>query len=627
MNDRTRPPAARADHKRIIAALGVVFGDIGTSPLYAFRECFQPAHGIVVDRPNVFGLLSLIIWSLLLLISLKYVWIVLRADNRGEGGVLALSALLTSSTVNWRLWGPVSATGLIGAALFFGDGAITPAISVLSAMEGLSIAAPRLHHLVLPGAIAILTMLFMNQRRGTGAMGRLFGPVMLLWFITLATLGLRWIAVSPDVLFAIAPWHALRFLADNGFAGFAVLASVFLAVTGAEALYADMGHFGRTPIRRSWFRIVLPALVLNYLGQGALLLQDPGASANPFYGLAPTTLLGPLIILATCATVIASQAVISGVFSVTTQAINLGFLPRIQVLQSSQEEIGQVYVPLLNWLLFASTLLLLLGFRSSSALAGAYGIAVSSTMLITGVLVIMLMYNRNEPQRMFVMGMLVVGVAIEAVFFCSNMLKIDDGGWVPILFAVIAYSIMTTWDQGQRSLNWLIAKAQMPLRDFEALIARNAPHRVAGTAVYLTPDAQGMPLALLNNLRFNHVLHERNILLTFVKPEVPFVQPADRVEVQDLGSGLYRILAHYGFMERPDAILALQAAETAGIEYVPGSTVYIVGHENPEFSSTYGMPMWRRQMFAFMSRNSQFAAAHFRIPTHRLLDIGSPIRL
>ena len=418
-----RSPAAVADsrgdahRKLVIAALGVVFGDIGTSPLYAFRECLNPEHGIAVTQANILGLLSLILWSLVLIISIKYVAIVLRADNRGEGGVLALSTLLSSASSNWRLWAPVSAVGVFGAALFFGDGFITPAISVLSAMEGLAVATPRLQHFVVPGAVLILTVLFMVQRRGTGAMGRLFGPVTLVWFSTLALLGIRWIITKPDVVFAINPLYAVHFFIDNGVAGFVTLASVFLAVTGGEALYADMGHFGRPPIRRGWFMIVLPALVLNYFGQGALLLEHPSAISNPFYMMAPGWLLPLLIVLATAATVIASQAVISGVFSITRQALNLGYLPRLRVLHSSEEEIGQVYVPTLNWMLFAGTMTLIVTFQSSSALAGAYGIAISSTMLIDTILVIMLLRVRQEPHRRLVMAVLGLIVAVEAAFF------------------------------------------------------------------------------------------------------------------------------------------------------------------------------------------------------------------
>jgi KUP system potassium uptake protein len=611
----------------VIAALGVVFGDIGTSPLYAFRECFHPEHGIAVNEANILGLLSLILWSLILIISIKYVGIVLRADNRGEGGVLALSTLLSSASDNWRLWAPVSALGLFGAALFFGDGLITPAITILSAMEGLTVATPQLEHFVLPGALAVLTTLFLLQRRGTGAMGRLFGPATLVWFITLGLLGLRWVILHPTVIGALNPLHAVQFMVHNGVAGFITLASVFLAVTGGEALYADMGHFGRPPIRRGWFLIVLPALVLNYFGQGALLLANPGAVANPFYMMAPGWVLPFLIVLATSASIIASQAVISGVFSVARQAINLGYLPRLRVLHSSEEEIGQVYVPALNWMLFVGTLTLIIVFQSSSALAGAYGIAIASTMVIDSVLVIVLLRVRREPRHRPIIALLTAILAVELAFFLSNLLKFDDGGWLPIAVALIAYVLMTTWQEGRRTLNWLVAKEQMPVREFLAGIEEDPPHRVAGTAVYLAAEAGGVPRALLNNLKFNRVLHERNILLTFVRPEVPFVQPEQRVEVQDLGPGLHRVISRYGFMESPNVVAALRAAQEAGVPYQPEQTVYVVGRENPVFAAGSGMPLWRKRLFAFMGRNSQLAAIHFGVPSHRLLEVSSQVRL
>jgi KUP system potassium uptake protein len=605
----------------------VVFGDIGTSPLYAFRECLNPEHGIAVTQQNIIGILSLILWSLVLIISIKYVAIVLRADNRGEGGVLALSTLLSSASSNWRLLGPVGAVGVFGAALFFGDGFITPAISVLSAMEGLAVATPRLEHFVVPGAIIILTILFMVQRRGTGAMGRIFGPVTLVWFATLALLGIRWIVTRPDVVFAINPLYAVNFFLNNGWAGFVTLASVFLAVTGGEALYADMGHFGRAPIRRGWFVVVLPALVLNYFGQGALLLEHPSAISSPFYLMAPGWLLPVIIVLATAATVIASQAVISGVFSITRQALNLGYLPRLRVLHSSEEEIGQVYVPTVNWLLFAGTMTLILVFQSSSALAGAYGIAISSTMLIDSILVIMLLRVRQEARRGLLMAVLTFIVLVELAFFLSNLLKFDDGGWLPIAVAILVYVLMTTWQEGRRTLNWLVAKEQMPVRDFLALIEREPPHRVEGNAVYLASEAGGVPRALLNNLKFNRVLHQRNVLLTFVRPEVPFVSAENRVEIQNLGEGLCRIIARYGFMESPNVVSALRAAAGAGVPYVPEETVYVVGRENPIFAVGSGMPLWRKRLFAFMGRNSQLAALHYGVPSHRLLEVSSLVRL
>ena len=428
-------------------------------------------------------------------------------------------------------------------------------------------------------------------------------------------------------MLAINPLHAVQFFADNGVAGFVILSSVFLAVTGGEALYADMGHFGRAPIRRGWFLIVLPALMLNYFGQGALLLQNPQAITNPFYLLAPTWMLPLLIVLAAAATVIASQAVISGVFSVARQALNLGFLPRLRVLHSSEEEIGQIYVPAVNWMLFVGTMIVVLSFRSSAALAGAYGIAISSAMLIDGVMVLMLLHIRKETGRGALIALLTLLVMIDLAFFLSNMLKFDDGGWLPIAAAVIVYILMSTWQEGRRALNWQIAKEQMPVRDFLALMEKDPPHRVEGTAVYLASEAGGMPRALLNNLRFNRVLHERNVLLTFVRPEIPFVPPEDRVEVQNLGPGLCRVIARYGFMESPNVVAALRVAEEKGVAYEPEQTVYFVGRENPVFATGSGMPLWRKRLFALMGRNSQLAAIHFGVPSHRMLEVSSQVRL
>jgi len=612
--------------KLVLTALGVVFGDIGTSPLYAFRECFSPAHGIAVTSDNVIGLLSLVLWALTLVISIKYVGIIMKSDNRGEGGVLALSALTLAATRNWRAWTPVGVVGLFGAALFFGDGFITPPVSILGAMEGIGVAAPELSRFIVPAALIILTGLFVAQKRGTGAMGRAFGPVMLVWFSLLALLGLRWIIVYPDVLLAVNPWYAARFFADNGLAGFLVLSSVFLAVTGGEALYADMGHFGRKPIKRAWFLLVFPALMLNYFGQGAVLMHNPSAIENPFYHLAPSWALAPLILLATAAAVIASQAVISGVFSVTRQALNLGYLPRLRITHSSEHEIGQVYVPIVNWLLFAGTVLLVIGFQSSTALAGAYGIAISATMLIDGVLVILLLHSTKSPHTNLKLAVLGAVAILDVLFFAANSLKFGDGGWIPVATAAIVYVLMTTWQEGRRTLNWLISKEQMPVRDFLALVEKDPPHRVAGTAVYLASEAGGMPRALLNNLRFNRVLHERNVLLTFVRPETPFVPPEERIDVQNLASGLCRVTARYGFMETPNVVSALRAAEAKGVEYDPEQTVYVVGRENPVFAIGSGMPLWRKRLFAFMGRNSQLAAIHFGAPPHRTLEVSSQVR-
>lgn len=615
------------DRRLLLGALGVVFGDIGTSPLYALRECFQGHQPVAVTMDNVLGVLSLIFWSLLLIISIKYVGIVMRADNRGEGGVLALSTLLVAASRNWRIWSPAAAVGLFGAALFFGDGFITPAVSVLGAMEGLKVLSPQFEHFVVPAAVVILASLFLVQKKGTGAVGRAFGPIILVWFTTLGVLGISWIIVEPQVLYALNPGYAALFFMNNGWVAFVTLSSVFLAVTGGEALYADMGHFGRSPIRSAWFSIVLPGLMLNYLGQGALLLSNPAAIENPFYRMVPAWALPLLILIATAAAIIASQAVISGVFSVARQAINLGYLPRLRVLHSSEHEIGQVYLPSINTLLMIGTLLLVISFRSSSALAGAYGIAVSSTMVIESVMVLLLLQTVHWPYRWVLITLLAIAGLVEVMFFSANLLKFFAGGWLPVVVAIGTYLLMTTWHEGRRTLNWILSKQQVSTRDFLAKLEQEPPRRVPGTAVYMVGEASGIPRSLTQNLRFNGVLHERNLLFTFVSAEVPSVPAEDRVSVQAIAPGLIRIVVRYGFMETPHIVAALRAAEDKGVEYLPDETIYVVGRENPIISSGLGMPVWRKRLFAIMGRNAQMAAIYFGVPEHRVLEIGSQVRL
>ena len=611
----------------MLGALGVVFGDIGTSPLYALRECFAGHQQLPVNVGNVLGILSLVLWSQILIISLKYLVIVMRADNKGEGGILALSTLLVTASRNWRLWTPVAAIGVFGAALFLGDGFITPAISVLSAMEGLGVASPEFKRFIVPGALLILTALFMVQKRGTGAMGRAFGPIMMLWFGTLALLGVLSIWKAPQVLQAVNPVYAVSFLIHNGWTGFITLSSVFLAITGGEALYADMGHFGREPIRNVWFIAVLPALTLNYFGQGALVLTNPAAISNPFYLLAPNWALPLLIVLATAATVIASQAVISGVFSIARQAINLGYLPRLKVQHSSSEEIGQVYLPTMNWLLFAGTAILVLGFQSSSSLAGAYGIAVASDMVMVSLMVILLMRSVQWKYERLIMVTLGFVVLIELTFLCSNLLKFFDGGWLPLLIAGGAFLLMSTWKQGRKTLNWLLTTQQVSTRDFLTSLEKDPPRRAPGTAVYMVSEASGVPRALTQNLRFNGVLHERNLLFTFTSADVPTIAAEDRVSVQTVGPGLYRVIARFGFMETPNILAALRAAEDKGLEYKPDETTYVVGRENPLITSSSGMPVWRKRLFTIMGRNAQLASVHYGVPAHRVIEIGSQVRL
>ncbi|MGC3982771.1 MAG: potassium transporter Kup [Steroidobacteraceae bacterium] len=611
----------------MVGALGVVFGDIGTSPLYALRECFGAHHNIQVNVDNVLGILSLVLWSQILIISVKYLGIVMRADNKGEGGILALSALLVTASRNWRLWTPVAAIGVFGAALFLGDGFITPPVSILGAMEGLKVVSPNFERFIVPLTVVILTALFMVQKKGTSVVGRAFGPIMLLWFTLLAVFGAMSIWHAPQVLQAFNPWYAVQFFLHNGWNAFFTMSSVFLAITGGEALYADMGHFGRMPIRNAWFLVVMPALAINYLGQGALLLTNPAAISNPFYLLAPSWALPFVIIIATAAAIIASQAVISGVFSISRQAINLGYLPRLRVLHSSEEEIGQVYLPAMNWLLFVGTVLLVIGFKSSSALAGAYGIAVASDMVMVSIMVILLMRATTWPHKHAITAALSFIVLIELTFFCSNLLKFFDGGWLPLLIAGVAFMLMSTWHEGRKNLNWLLTTQQISTRDFLSSLEKDPPRRAPGTAVYMVSEASGVPRALTQNLRFNGVLHERNLLVTFTSADVPSIPSDERVSIQTIAPGLYRVIARYGFMETPSIISTLRAAGDKGLEFKPDETTYVVGRENPLITMNSGMPIWRKRLFAIMGRNAQLAAVHYGVPTHRVIEIGSQVRL
>ena len=624
MTQATSPQATRA---LTVAALGVVFGDIGTSPLYALRQCFTSPGGVTLTHANILGVLSLIFWSLLVVISIKYVVLMLRVDNRGEGGVLALSALLGNATRNWRFWQPVAVAGMLGAALFFGDGVLTPAISVLSAVEGVAVASPRLQQFVVPLTVAILIALFAVQRKGTGAVGRVFGPIIIAWFVALGVLGLVHIVQVPAVLAALDPLHALRFLTTNRWPAFVTLSAVFLAVTGGEALYADIGHFGRVPISRAWFRLVLPALTLNYFGQGALLLRDAAAIQNPFYLLAPAWLLVPLIVLATAATIIASQAVISGVFSVASQALNLGYLPRLRILQSSATAIGQIYVPSVNWTLMLGTALLVIGFGSSEALAGAYGIAVSATMSLAGIMMVALTFLQQRRHRIALLTLLVAISLVDLAFFCSNALRVTEGGWIPIVTALGVYTLMATWREGRRLLNWTVAREQTSTADFIKGLERDPPNRVPGTAVYLTGEASIIPRPLIQQVRLQRSLHERSIVLTFVRAEVPRLTPEERVAVATLAPGIFRVVARYGFMEQPDAVAALRLADEQGLKFDPGSTMYVVGRNTPIVTGKRTMAMWRKRLFALMARNSQVAYRYFGVPTHRLLEVGGQTEL
>ncbi|MFQ5744872.1 MAG: potassium transporter Kup [Acidobacteriota bacterium] len=632
MGDNNRVGASAAERNRVAAlalgALGVVYGDIGTSPLYAFRECFSGRSGMPVNADNVLGVLSLILWSLIIVVTIKYLLYVMRADNRGEGGILALTALVSPRPL-WqgRAHAFLIGLGIFGAALLYGDGMITPAISVLSAVEGLKVATPFFDPYVIPIAIAILIALFSFQRRGTGAIGAIFGPVTLVWFACMAVLGLGWLVQSPKVLAAVNPAHAFGFFLRNGSGGFFVLGAVFLVVTGGEALYADMGHFGKQPIRLAWFAVVLPSLLINYFGQGALLLANPEAVENPFYLMAPSWSLYPLVILATAATVIASQAVISGAFSLTRQALYLGYSPRVQVHHSSEEAIGQVYVPLVNWVLLGSTVALVLGFRSSSNLAGAYGVAVSTTMVITTILAYVC--SRTRWGWGALAAAVVAGsfLLVDLAFFGANLRKVGEGGWVPLLVAAFAYLLMTTWKRGRRLLSRRLLRDRIAMADFLEDLQKHRLHRVPGTAVFMVGNGRGVPGTMLHNIKHNKALHERVVLLTIVVDEVPRVRHTDRLEIQEYQPDFIRLIAHYGFLEKPNVPKILKLAKAHDIDVDPKEATFFLGRETLIISGRGKMSRWRKRLFRLMSRNALLPTQHFGIPADRVVEIGQQITL
>jgi KUP system potassium uptake protein len=618
-----------------LTALGVVYGDIGTSPLYAMRECFFGSHAVPPTHDNVLGVLSLIIYALLLVISIKYVALVLRADNQGEGGILALTALVpsrnggTSGRAPQRLAAgrPILiALGIFGTALLYGDGMITPAISVLGAIEGLEVATPLFQPYVVPITVTILIALFSIQRFGTHRVGGLFGPIVIVWFLTIAALGIVWIVRAPSVLGAIDPRHALSFFGHNGFAGFAVLGAVFLVVTGGEALYADMGHFGRRPIRLAWFALVLPALVLNYLGQGALLLLD-NTAMNPFFLMAPSWALFPLVGIATAAAIIASQALISGSFSITRQAIQLGLAPRLDVEHTSAREIGQIYVPQVNWALMVATALIVIGFGSSGAVAAAYGIAVTLTMIITVLLLYIVMTERWRWPKPAALSVMVVFLIVDIAFFGANALKIVQGGWVTLAVAWALFTVMTTWRTGRRLVAERLTVRALSLEDFLAGIAAAPPVRVPGTAVFMTAQPTGTPAALAHNVRYNKVLHEHVVLLTVTTLQVPHVPPKERTLVQALGHNLQHVRVQYGFMEDPDVPEALAHAREQGLEIDLDDVTYFLGRETIIVTRQPGMAMWRERLFVLMARNAVRAIGYFRLPPERVVELGVQVEM
>jgi KUP system potassium uptake protein len=610
-----------------LTAVGVVYGDIGTSPLYAMRECFFGSHSVPPSHENVLGVLSLIIYSLLLVISVKYIAIVMRADNQGEGGILALTALIPARNGNGFGRPALILLGIFGAALLYGDGMITPAITVLGAIEGLNVATPLFQPYVVPVTVAILVGIFSIQRFGTHRVGNLFGPIMVLWFLTIAAIGVRWIISEPVVLTAIDPRHAFTFFRENGLHGFAVLGAVFLVVTGGEALYADMGHFGKRPIRLAWFALVLPALLLNYFGQGALLLLDAAAARQPFFLLVPEWALLPLVALATAAAIIASQALISGAFSLSRQAIQLGYCPRLDIDHTSSKEIGQVYVPQVNWALMISTILIVIGFGSSSALAAAYGIAVTLTMVITAMLLYVVAAERWKWPYPLVVLVTGIFLSIDLAFLGANALKIMQGGWLPLFIGVTLFTFMTTWKTGRRILAQRLTERAVPLQEFMDRVIPTSPVRVPGTAVFMTAQPRGTPPALVHNLRHNKVLHEHVIVLMVLTEPVPHV-PDDRyVEVRSLGGGAFSVLVRYGFMEDPDVPGALAAARLRGLEMDVVDVTYFLGRETILVTRRPGMAVWREKLFVLMTRNAVRATAFFRLPPERVVELGVQVEM
>jgi KUP system potassium uptake protein len=613
---------------RILAlgALGVVFGDIGTSPLYAFKEAFGAVGGLALTQGNVLGVLSMIFWSLMLIVSLKYVTIVLRFDNSGEGGILALLALVLRVTRERpRLASLTALVGVFGAALFFGDAIITPAISVLSAIEGLSLAAPELERWIIPITLGILIGLFAIQKRGTGAIGRLFGPIMVLWFGVLAALGAVSIAQAPGVLAALDPRYALAFALHSPGLTFIVLGAVFLAMTGAEALYADMGHFGPAPIRLAWFGLVFPALVINYFGQGALVLRNPAAIKNPFYLLAPEALLLPLVVLAAAATVIASQATISGAFSMTQQATRLGYLPRVPTRHTSAIERGQIYIPQVNWTMLVLVIILVLAFRSSSALAAAYGIAVSGAMLIdTALICIVLGSLRERPNPLLLVALGAAGV-LELVFVLSNTTKLLDGGWFPLACALVVFTALTTWKRAQTVVAANERRQRIPIEEFVGMFGADIP-RVPGTAVYLAPDPTSVPVALLHNLKHNKVLHERIVFLHIADADQPRVPEAERVEVEVIDPHkVYLLRLHYGFMQEPDVPKGLELAARYALKFEEMETTFFLGKTTIARAKRRGLFTWRRELFRLMQRNAPATVEYFKLPPDRVIELGTRV--
>ncbi|MGH6616143.1 potassium transporter Kup [Sphingomonas sp.] len=613
--------------KLSLGAIGVVFGDIGTSPLYAFRETFAGHHPLTVDAFHIMGVVSLMFWSMMLVVTVKYVSIIMRADNKGEGGSLALLALVSGKTKTKRWSAGIVLLGVFATALFYGDSMITPAVTVLGAVEGLAIAAPGLGGLVLPIAVVILVALFSIQRSGTSKIGLFFGPVMLLYFAVIATLGLLSVIKTPDMLWALSPHHAVEFFLYDPVRAFLALGSVVLAVTGAEALYADMGHFGRNPIRVSWLFFVLPALILNYMGQGAMLMRDgTPALASPFYLLAPEYLQLPLVLLATAAAVIASQAVITGAFSVTQQAIQLGFIPRLRIEHTSASTAGQIYIPLVNWLLMVMVLLLVLAFQSSANLTSAYGIAVTGAMMIDTCLLGVVLFRLWNWPAYYAIPLLAVLFLVDGAYFAANLTKVPDGGWFPLLIGLIIFTLLTTWAKGRKLMIERMREGAMPIKVFIQSAATSAT-RVPGTAVFMTSSPEGVPHALLHNLKHNKVLHERIILLTIKIMDEPYYPDDGRCHLEDLDQGFHRMVLKYGFMQEPDVPAALARIHQCGADFRMMDTSFFLSRQTLLLSARPGMMVWREKLFAWMLRNAESAMEFFRLPTNRVVELGSQVEI
>jgi len=619
--------------KLALGAVGIVFGDIGTSPIYAFRETFAGHHSLTPDAPHIYGVLSLIFWSMMLVVTVKYVAIIMRADNKGEGGSLALLALINRKGEGKRRWtSGIVLLGVFATALFYGDSMITPAISVLSAVEGLTTVEASFAPFVVPTAVGILIGLFAIQSRGTAKVGQMFGPIMVVYFLTIAVLGVMHIAGAPGIILeTINPWNAVRFFLNDGVRAFLALGSVVLAVTGAEALYADMGHFGRKPIGLSWLVFVVPALMLNYMGQGAMILSlDPAAAlatvSNPFFLLAPESLRLPLVILATLATIIASQAVISGAFSVTQQAIQLGFIPRLRITHTSAAAAGQIYIPVINWALLVMVIVLVVSFRSSTNLAAAYGIAVTGAMLIDTFLIAVVLFNLWKWNKLLASALLAIFFIVDLAYFSANMTKVPAGGWFPLLVGLVAFTLLTTWAKGRKLMIERMNEASMPAAVFIKSAASSAT-RVPGTAVFMTTSPDGIPHALLHNLKHNKVLHERIILLTVRIQDVPVVDSEQQLMLDDLGSGFYRFILRYGFMQEVDVPAALSRLKGCGPQFKMMDTSFFLARQTLLASSRPGMAIWREKLFAWMLRNAESAMEFFKLPTNRVVELGSQVEI